>query len=140
MNARVRKTGRFARVRMIQHSLAAIAAAKATQQVESLEASMVKLVSLRDGARPPAGVIPGAMLAGAGEIAMRLDAAREQVARSADAARARAARCQEARLLARRNEDIAERLKEATVKAVEGEAERKQQLRSCFRKRSLVEE
>jgi hypothetical protein len=45
MKRAVAKTLRFARVRALQHNLAAVAASKAQQQVAALEASMTKLVS-----------------------------------------------------------------------------------------------
>lgn len=125
MNARVRQLARFARVRTIQHNLAAAAAAQAQRHAESLEASIGKLVGLRDGMQVPGGVIPAAMLASTGEIMMRLDEARETVARSAAGARTQASLREATRLAARRNQESAERLTDKAAKAAEAIAERK---------------
>ena len=136
MNAAVRKTQRFARVRALQHNLAAVAAHKAVKQVEALEASICKLVSLRDGMRAPPGQATGAALAATGEIAMRLDPARATVAASAAGARARAQSFQEARLAARMKQETADRLTGKAIKAAEQQAERKLAARGLPRKRT----
>ena len=136
MNARVRKTLRFARVRTLQHNLAALAAHRAASQVDALESSIGKLVSLRDAMRPPEGIITGATLASTGEIAMRLDQARASVAVSAANARQRAAICHEARLAARRQQESADRLTEKATKAAERQIERKQMAGGAPRKRN----
>lgn len=125
MNAKVRKTLRFARVRALQHNLAAVAAHKAARQVEALEANIGKLVSLRDGMRPSEGCISAAALASTGEIAMRLDQARASVEITAANARQRAAAFQAARLAARQRQECADRLTQRAVKAAEREIERK---------------
>ena len=126
MNARVRKTLRVARVRTVQHNLAAISALKAQQRVDALDASIGKLVSLRDAMGAGAGPTNGAMLASTGEIAMRLDQARASVELSAEAARQRAAACHDVRLVARRHQESADRLTEKAVRAAVRDAERKQ--------------
>lgn len=136
MNAAIRKTQRFARVRTLQHNLAAVAAHKAVQQVEALEASIGKLVSLRDSMCAPPGLASGAALAATGEIAMRLDQARATVAASAAGARARAVAFQEARLAARVKQESADRLTGKAIKAAEQHAERKLAARSLPRKRT----
>lgn len=136
MNAAVRKSQRFARVRALQHNLAAVAAHKAVKQVEALEASIGKLVSLRDGMRAPPGSATGASLAATGEIAMRLDQARATVAASAAGARARALSFQEARLAARMKQETADRLTGKAIKAAEQHAERKLAARGRPRKRT----
>jgi len=128
MSPRFRQLARFARVRTIQHNLAAVAAAQAQRQVEALEASIGKLVGLRDGMSAPGGVIPAAMLASTGEIMTRLDQARETVARSAAGARVQASLREAARLAARRNQESAERLTDKAAKAAEAIAERKRPL------------
>lgn len=125
MNAKVCKTLRFARVRALQHNLAAVAAHKAARQVEALEANIGKLVNLRDGMRAPEGIISATALASTGEIAMRLDEARATVAATAAGARQRAAAFQAARLAARQRQECADRLTEKAMKAAEREIERK---------------
>lgn len=136
MNPLVRKTLRFARVRTLQHNLAALAAHRAASQVDALENSIGKLVSLRDAMRPPEGIITGATLASTGEIAMRLDQARASVAVSAVNARQRAAVFHEARLAARRRQESADRLTDKSAKAAERQAERKQMANASPRKRN----
>lgn len=136
MNAAVRKSLRFARVRAVQHNLAAVAAHKAAKQVEALEASIGKLVSLRDGMRAAPGVVTGASLAATGEIAMRLEQARATVAVSAASARARALGFQEARLAARMKQESADRLTDKAIKAAERQVERKLAARGLPRKRN----
>lgn len=136
MNPRVRKAQRFARVRTLQHNLAALTAHRAASQVDALEASIGKLVSLRDAMRPTEGTISGATLASTAEIAMRLDQARASVAATAASARQRAAICHEARLAARRQQESADRLTEKTTKAAERQAERKQMASASPRKRN----
>lgn len=136
MNPRVRKAQRFARVRTLQHNLAAVTAHRAASKVDALEASIGKLVALRDAMRPAEGLISGATLASTGEIAMRLDQARASVAATAVSARERAAACHEARLMARRLQESADRLTEKATKAARREAERKQMANASPRKRN----
>ena len=136
MTPRVRKAERFARVRTLQHNLAAVTAHRAASQVDALEASIGKLVSLRDAMRPPEGIISGATLASTGEIAMRLDQARASVTVSAISARQRAAACHEARMMARRLQESADRLTEKATRAAERQAERKQMANASPRKRN----
>lgn len=136
MKAQVRKAKRLMRVRTVQHNLAAVAAHKAQQQVESLEASIAKLVSLRDSMQPSAGATTGAQLAASGEIATRLDQARATVMYSAEGARRRAEAYRDAQLLARRNQETADRLTGKATKAADRAVERKQMLRGAPRKRN----
>jgi len=136
VNAAVRKSQRFARVRAVQHNLAAVAAHKAARQVEALEASIGKLVSLRDGMRAAPGTVSGGSLAATGEIAMRLDQARATVAASAANARVRALDFQQARLAARMKQESADRLTGKAIKAAEKQVERKLAARGLPRKRN----
>lgn len=136
MNAKVRKTLRFARVRALQHNLAAVAALKAARHVEALDANIGKLVSLRDAMRPPEGIISAAALASTGEIAMRLDDARATVAATAVGARERAEALRAVRLAARQRQECADRLTEKAAKAAELEIERKRLRTSPARKRN----
>ena len=127
MNSRVRQCTRLMRVRGIQHDLAAAVAARAVRQVETLELSASKIATLRSGFVAEQGMVPGAVLASLGEIAMRLDVAREDLGKSINGARAQADACQEARLVARRNQESAERL---TGKAVTQATRRSERRRS----------
>lgn len=125
MKSRLAKAKRFARVRTLQHNLAAVTAMRARQQVEALEASIDKLVSLRDALQPAPGPTNAAMLASSGEIAMRLDQARANVAVSVEGARHRAGLAQDARLAARRQQESADRLTDKARRAIEKQIERK---------------
>ncbi len=68
---------RIVRVRSAQHMLAASAAASADQQVVSLETNSTKLGSLRDSLTVQTGTTNGATLQNRGELAQRLDRARD---------------------------------------------------------------
>lgn len=126
MNSRVRQCTRLVRVRGIQHDLAAAVAARAVRQVETLESSDSKLAMLRDGFGVEQGTMSGAVLASLGEIAMRLDVAREGLGKSITGARAQADACKAARLVARRNQESAERLTGKAITQAVRRSERKQ--------------
>lgn len=125
MPKRAKQLARIARVRGIQHGLAAAAAARALREVESIETSLHRLAVLRDGARPEGGIVPGAMLAGIGELGARLDDARVAMNSAADRARDRLAAKESVRLTARIDEEAVTRLTERATRAEERLAERK---------------
>ena len=94
MNGLVRQRARLARVRKIQHGLAATVAAQAAGRVQMLETSRERLRQMRGGLRPVEGPTTGAAMARMGELAMRLDSARHNLGPTIDSARsAAAARC-----------------------------------------------
>lgn len=126
MSGRARQSARLVRVRSIQHGLAALIAEHAARKVESLESSAGQLARLREGFGSELGLSSGAALAGIGEIAMRLDAAREGLGKSIASARARAAESHQARMTARRKQESAQRITDKKAAAAAREVEKKQ--------------
>ena len=120
MNGLVRQRARIVRVRRIQHGLAASAAAEAAGQVLQLETSRARLGRMRKELQPAEGPTSGAALARLGELAMRLDSARQGLGRSLESARSVAAVRESFRLAARRDQESAEKLERVAI----GEAER----------------
>jgi hypothetical protein len=126
MTSRLRQRARIVRVRTIQHGLAAAVAEQAQRRVADLEESAARLADLRDGFGAGAGTLVGSSLASRGEIAMRLDLAREGLVRSIGTARVRAEICKDARIAAHRDQESAERLTERAVRDAARRAEKKQ--------------
>jgi hypothetical protein len=125
VSAAVKQRARIARVRRLQHGLAATSSAEAAGQLRNLEISNERLARMRGELGAAEGMTSGAWLACAGELAMRLDAARLGLSTSIDAARANAASREQLRLHARRDQESAERLEQAAASAVAQLAERR---------------
>ncbi len=125
MTSVVRQRARIVRVRKIQHDLAASAAAEAAGQVQLIETNRQRLAQMRNELRPGEGPTSGAELARIGELAMRLDAARQGLGRSLDTARTMAAARENERRAARRDQESAEKLQQAAVSAAERLAARR---------------
>lgn len=125
MTTAVKQRARIARVRRLQHGLAASSAAAAVGQLRNLETSRERLVQMRGELTASEGTTSGAWLSAAGELAMRLDAARLGLAPTIDAARNAAAAREQARLQARREQESADRLEQAASAAAEASAERR---------------
>lgn len=113
----VRQRARIARVRRIQHDRAALAAAKASGHVRLLESNDERLGQMRLGLFADPGLTSGAALASRGELAMRLEEAREGLGRTIVGARSAARLREQARLAARRDQDSAEKLEHKAVTA-----------------------
>jgi hypothetical protein len=126
MSNRLRQCLRLTHVRSIQHGLAALASEHAHRRVEALEMSADQLARLRVGFGVEPGFSSGAALASVGEIAMRLDIAREGLAKSISGARDQADIAREARLAARRKQESTQRLSEKTAAEAARHAEKKQ--------------
>lgn len=116
MNAQIKSRGRLARVRKLQHGLAAVRAHQAAQQVEQLEVSRERLASLRAELSAEEGITDGAALSRRGELAMRLDAAHEGMVPAIMRARSMAEAEELARLAARIREESASKLHSAARK------------------------
>ena len=110
MSSHMRQFARIARVRRVQHNLAAAAAAKAAGEAQMLEMSAERLAQLRDGLGAGAGETSGASLASMGELAMRLDKAKAGLSTAISSARAVAAAREAARIAARRDQESVEKL------------------------------
>jgi hypothetical protein len=134
MNGLVRQRARLARVRRIQHGLAANVAAQAAGRVQMLETSRERLRQLRAELQPAEGPTTGAAMARMGELAMRLDSARHSLGPTIDSARSAAAAREAERRAARRDQESAEKLEAAALRAAEELAE--QRLRQTGRTRA----
>jgi hypothetical protein len=108
---------RIARVRRIQHDLAALAAAKASGHVQMLETNQQRLKAMREGLASAPGITSGASLSSRGELAMRLETARDGLGRTIDGARAAAALREKARIGARRDQESADKLQQKALTA-----------------------
>ncbi len=113
----VSQRARIARVRKIQHDLAALAAAKASGHVRLLESNDERLGQMRLGLGAEAGLTSGAALASRGELAMRLEGAREGLGKTINGARTAAALREKARLGAHRDQKSAEKLEQKAASA-----------------------
>lgn len=127
MNRLVGQRQRIVRVRKIQHGLAASAAAEAAERVAALELNETRLARMRGELRLAAGPTTGAALARVGELAMRLDNARQSLAPSIETARALAASLKGEQHVARRDQESAEKLEQAAIGLAEELAERRMQ-------------
>lgn len=114
----VRKRARITRVRSAQHLLAASAAASAEAQVAHLENNAAKLASLRDSLTVASGATTGAVLQNRGELAQRLDRARDGLATAIVSARAAAEQKVAERLEARQRQESAAKLDARAVQAM----------------------
>jgi hypothetical protein len=136
MNGLVRQRARLARVRRIQHGLAATVAAQAAGRVQMLETSRERLRQMRSELRPAEGPTTGAAMARMGELAMRLDSARHNLGPTIDSARSAAMAREGERLAARRDQESAEKLEAAALRVAEELAEQK--LRQAGRGRARL--
>jgi hypothetical protein len=136
MNGLVRQRARLARVRRIQHGLAASVAAQAAGRVQMLETSRERLRQMRNELQTAEGHTTGAAMARMGELAMRLDSARYDLGPTIDSARSAAAAREAERLAARRDQESAEKLEAAALRAAEELAE--QRLRQSGRGRGRL--
>jgi hypothetical protein len=136
MNGLVRQRARLARVRRIQHGLAATVAAQAAGRVQMLETSRERLRQMRSELRPVEGPTTGAAMARMGELAMRLDSARYNLGPTIDSARSAAAARETERLAARRDQESAEKLEAVALRVAEELAE--QRLRQAGRGRARL--
>jgi surfactin synthase thioesterase subunit len=123
----VKQRARIARVRRIQHGLAALAATRAQDHVEALEHNEERLKQMRHALSAAAGPCMGADLAGRAELAMRLEAAREGLAKTIVGAKKAMNLREQARIGARRDQESAEQLEVRAASA----AARKQDRRSA---------
>ena len=118
MKALVAKRARITRIRSAQHLLATSAAASAEAQVATLENNAAKLASLRDSLTVPSGATTGAVLQNRGELAQRLDKARDGLTDAIVSARAAAEKKVAERLEARQRQESAAKLDARAVQAL----------------------
>lgn len=113
----VKQRARIARVRRIQHGLAALAKSRAQDHVDALENNEERLKQMRLALASPAGPCIGADLAGRAELAMRLEAAREGLAKTIVGAKKVVDLREQARIGARRDQESAEQLEARAASA-----------------------
>ncbi len=118
---------RIARVRRIQHGLAALAATRAQDQVQTLETNEERLKRMRQALAAGTGACSGADLASRCELAMRLGTAQEGLAKTIVGARKAVVAREEARIGARREQESAEQLEQKAASV----AARRQDRRSA---------
>ena len=98
MTRRIAQRARITRVRTMQHTLAAAAAAQAQQHLRQLENSDAQLAALREALLLPRGIQSGATVARIADLADRLLAARALVGTSITGARHTAISLEQARV------------------------------------------
>lgn len=140
MKEKAEKRARVARVRRIQHSLAAASAARAETQAATLETSARRLAQLRFSLSFSKGLSDGATLANLGELAMRLDDARLGLTDAIASARASANYQAELRLDARRRQESANKLEARAQAALADFLERNALTTPRRKRRSLLGE
>ena len=113
----VHQRARIGRIRRIQHGLAAFASARASGHVQMLEANEEKLKQMRLGMAAGTGPTSGAAMASRGELAMRLETARDGLKGTLAGARAAALLREEERIEARREQESAEKLEQRAASA-----------------------
>ncbi|MFN3944674.1 MAG: hypothetical protein ACK4K7_07080 [Allosphingosinicella sp.] len=121
----VRQRGRIVRVRRLQHGLAASAAAAAAGQVQLLELNRERLGRMQSELQAGRGLTDGAGLARIGELALRIDTARQGLGQTIEGARAVAATREAERIAARREQESAEKLRQSAETAAARLAERR---------------
>lgn len=135
MKALVRKRARITRIRSAQHLLAAAVAASAEAQVANLETNAAKLASLRDSLSVTSGATTGAVLQNRGELAQRLDRARDGLATAIVSARAAAEQKVAERLEARQRQESAAKLDARAMQALSDWTETR--MNAAFRPRTI---
>lgn len=135
----VNQRARIARVRRIQHDRAALAAAKAASHVRLLESNDERLGEMRRNLSAEPGATTGAFLASRGELAVRLEQAREGLGTSINGARAAAALREQARLGARRDQESAEKLQDRAAAEAARDEDRRMAARFRPRPRTKME-
>jgi hypothetical protein len=125
MSPAYRQRARIARVRHVQHDLAAAAAAQAQSKVAALEMNAEQLARLRAELIPGVGSTSGALIGSVGELALRLEKAREGLERTIEGARHVASAKDTLRLAARVQQEGADKLKDKAAAAAEAQEERR---------------
>lgn len=125
MSALVKRRERIARVRRIEHVLAAGGVAAAETQLAHLESSESRLTDLRCSLSTMTGSFAAETLAARAELALRLDEARFGLIDAITAARATVELRRGERIEARLRQESADRLGERAAQAVAKTAERR---------------
>ena len=121
----VKRRERIARVRRVEHAMAAAQAMQAETQLEALVGSETRLTQIRCSLSSEAGSFAAETLASRAELALRLDEARFGLTDAIVAARQAVALRQAERLEARIRQESAEKLGERAVAQAARDAERR---------------
>jgi hypothetical protein len=119
----VARRNRVLRARHVQHQLALVDAVRARDEVRNLETNADRLAKVRADLFDAGGMTDGGSFASYRELADRLERAGRQLAGAVYDAQNRADRSEVLRLAANREREIAERLKDRAVDALEAQRE-----------------
>jgi hypothetical protein len=137
MNARTARRKRIIRVRTVEHQMAEANLARATGELASLVELSKRLETLRADLAMAKGVVAGRALNSMGELAMRLDMAKENLAAPLAGASARRDQMGELAQHAMIKEESAVRLYERSRKSAEAEMERRSDANRPHRRRGM---
>jgi len=121
----LKRRERVVRVRRVQHLQAQAVVAQAENRLATLESNSERLHRLRESLALSPGMLSGATLANAAEMAMRLDGARAGLTDAIVGAKAAVDKYAALRLEARIRQESAERLGERAARALEAYRERR---------------
>lgn len=127
MRKLVARRARVLRARHIQHQLALADAVRARDEVRNLENNADRLAKVRADLFDNGGLTDGGSFASYRELADRLDRAGRQLAGAVYDAKKRADHSENVRIAANREREIAERLKDRAIDALEEDRERRLQ-------------
>ena len=119
MKKLIHRRQRVLRVRHVQHAQALADAVRARDEAKSLEDNAERLRSVRQELLSTEGMTTGGSFAAHGELVMRLDNAGRQLDGAIFDAKRKVDQKEGLRLVANREREIAGRLKERAVKALE---------------------
>ena len=123
MKKLVDRRNRVLRARLVQHQLALAEAIRARDEVRNLETNADRLAKVREDLFDNGGLTDGGSFASYRELADRLERAGRQLAGAVYDAKKRADRSEDVALTANREREIAERLKDRAVDALDAHLE-----------------
>lgn len=137
MNAATARRKRIIRVRSVEHQMAEAKLARATGELANLVELSQRLEALRADLAVAKGVITGRAMNSVGELAMRLDVAKESLIAPMQNAANRRDQAGKVAQLAHMKEESAQRLYDRSRKAEEVEAERRRDANRPHRPRAM---
>jgi hypothetical protein len=137
MNAATARRKRIIRVRSVEHQMAEAKLARAQGELANLVELSQRLEALRADLAVAKGVISGRAMNSVGELAMRLDMAKESLIAPMQNASQRRDQAGKVAQLALVKEESAQRLYERTRKSEEVEAERRRDANRPHRPRAM---
>lgn len=137
MNAALARRKRIIRVRSVEHQLAEANLARANGELANLVELSQRLEALRTDLAVAKGVIAGRAMNSVGELAMRLDMARESLVAPMQSASHRRDQAGQRAQSAMVKEESAQRLYDRSRKSEEAEAERRRDANRSHRPRAM---